>query len=288
MRRNTPNEVVILVGIALTEHGFHERVKTSDWLTMFSDPHVAENYWRDVYHPLVVEPMKEMLDYAREVGTEVADGTLENLRRCSSEKQVLIIMAHWKDSKVKIEDLDPVLPASQWQHLAAQGSSPLAHWLTIELKRHCPVSSVLNKALAADLAGDVATSLTSIIQESPVTRAARRRDEIDALFRGAIQPGNRLELLDGLHSKETFELALADAFEGTIDFAACTSTILADHVAHSRSNRVRTVQAQNPIEFVATAIVVKGTLELLTSGMFSYQEAHTYAKGFVEGAVCEL
>jgi hypothetical protein len=103
-----------------------------------------------------------------------------------------------------------------------------------------------------------------------------------------IRPGNRLELLDGLHSKESFEAAVAPEFEGVLDFAACTSTILADYVEHRRRNRLRTVQAPNPIEFVASAPIIEGTLELFARGPFSYQEARTHARELWEGAVCTV
>ena len=101
-----------------------------------------------------------------------------------------------------------------------------------------------------------------------------------------IRPGNRLELLDGLHRKEAFEEAVAPDFDGVLDFAACTSTILADYVAHRRNNRVRLVQAPNTIEFVATAPIVASTLELLAQGPFSYQEARTHARQLWDGVEC--
>jgi hypothetical protein len=303
MRPNTPDEVSLLIGIALTEAGFHERVKTSDWLNRFGEPETAEAYWRDIYLPLIVEPMQELVAKANKLKVQVTDGTLSEVACATNHSSVVIVMAHWRDSHVEFDDLAAGLSREAWRERSLRHSSPLARWLTTRLeekpssplirwlpalgkKRLDPVDQILRKALIVELPEEAAGPQPALIRESPMTRAARRRAEIDSIFDGMIRPGNRLELLDGLHSKEVFEAAIAPDFDGVIDFAACTSTILADYVAHRRRNRLRLVQAPNPIEFVGTAPIVAGTLELLAGGLFSYQEARTNARALWEGAAC--
>jgi hypothetical protein len=290
MRPNTPGEVSILIGVALTEEDFCDQVRTSDWLNRFAEPEVAANYWRDEYLPFVVKPIEELIGKARMLGAKMAQGTLPELKRASAQSKVVVVMAHWKDSHVEFDDLTSGVPREVWRQRASQHSSSIAQWLAAKFgeKGTSAIDEILGESLNIELPEDTESPHLTRICESEVSRAARRRQELDSIFQEMIRPGNRLELLDGLHPKEAVEAMVAPHFDGVIDFAACTSTILADYVAHRRRNRVSLVQAPNAIEFVATAQIVASTLELLARGPFSYQEARTHARGLWEGAVCAI
>jgi hypothetical protein len=280
-----PDDVGILLGIPLTEERFHERVQFSDWIGMFAEPGIAANYWREVYRPLVVEPVTELIEYARDVGAAFTDATLDTLKSFTASKLVVVLLAHWKDGRIGVDDIDPNAAANDVRDRAAGASSPLARWLERQFAAGRNISEAFADALNVPLAEE-STSHDAIVVEGDESRIARRREEIQRLFPNVVKPGNRLEFMDGFHSKEAVEAAVSGDFDGVIDFAACRSTVLADYVAHKRSNRLRTVQAPNPIEFVATAPIIKGTLKLLSSGLFGYQEARAYARGINERAIC--
>lgn len=287
MQQHTPDEVSILIAVPLTEAEFRLRVRTSDWLSRFSDPEIATHYWRDEYVPFVLEPLKDLLKKAESLRTKVEDATLAALTRATTGSPVVVVMAHWKDSQVEFDDLSFGLVGEMFRERVSRFSSPLAQWLAAKFGEPGGLATedILDLSLRIELPEE--GKQMSMIRESPISRAARRRDELDSIFEGMIRPGNRLELVDGLHSKEAFEAAIATDFSGVLDFAACDSTILADYVSHRRRRRFGTVQAPTAIEFVATAPIVATTLELLASGPFSYQEARTHARTLWEGVACQ-
>jgi hypothetical protein len=282
MPLNTPDEVAILIGVALTEQGFLDRVKTSDWLSRFCDPEAAANYWLDVYQPLVVDPIEELIATAQSLRARIEAATLEALREVTLHSRVVVVLAHWRDSPIEREDIFSEGSEAWGERAAAEGSA-LARWITDRLG-HSPIEEILNESLHAELPPEN-TSQTRVVESARV-RASRRRDELDRIFVGMLRPGNRLELLDGLHPKEAVESAIAVDFEGVLDFTSCTSTYLADYVSRARKRKIRIVEAPNPIEFVASAPIIATTLELLSEGLFSYQEAATEAKRLWEEAVC--
>jgi hypothetical protein len=286
MRLNTPDEASILIGIALTEQSFHERAHTSDWLSRFSEPRAADNYWHDVYLPLVVEPIEDLVKKAKSLGARIAEGTLSALAQATAQSNVVIIMAHWRDFHIESEDLT-CTGVDDWRRRALLHPSPLSQWVAARLGQGVSsIAEILNGSLEVEFPPDDGKPREPRVVESLTIRAARRRDELDSIFEEMIKPGNRLELLDGLHSKEEIENAIAKDFNGVLDFAACTSTFLGDYVTRTRQHRLRVVQAPNTIEFVASAPIVGTTLDLLASGLFSYQEAATQARRLWELTIC--
>jgi hypothetical protein len=222
--------------------------------------------------------MQELVEKAKSLGAYVVNGDLDAAAQASKESKVIVVMAHGRNSEVAFEDLASGHSRQDWRRRALQRSSPLAQWVAVRLGQEAlSIVDVFNESLKAELPDEPDGSKEIIVRESDITCKARRREVLDSIFIEMIRPGNRLELLDGLHSKEVFEAAIAADFAGVLDFTACTSTILADYVARRRKYHVRTVQAPCEIQFVAAAPIVGGTLELLASGLYSYQDAHTLA-----------
>ena len=116
-----------------------------------------------------------------------------------------------------------------------------------------------------------------IVLEHEITRSARRRDEIDAMFVGLLRPGNLLELFDGLHGKEVVESAIAPGVTGILDLTTCTSTVLADYIAARRHHEIRTVQFPTVQEFLWCAKCVEASLQLVVVNAMPYQEARRLA-----------
>lgn len=111
---------------------------------------------------------------------------------------------------------------------------------------------------------------------------------MDRLFERLIRPGNRIELFDGLHSKEALESSLFAHFDGTLDLTTCTSTIVCDYISRVRRNRVRTVQYPAVQEFVWCAHCVMLALRMVSESGRPCQEARLMASEIVAAAAREI
>jgi hypothetical protein len=308
MPPNTPKQVSILTGIPLTKKEYDERIPSSDWLGHYhGQPQAAASNWRKVYSPEIAVPMLELREKALSLGARVTRATLAELARSTASSCVVVVMTHWKDGTVLSEDCNGVKERDPWLARCSGYASPLARWLAARLqperrtegwaqrvlaalsrrkKQELSVHQILEQSVTVELPEENPPPEFIQVRESMVTRAARRREELDSMFAGMIRPGNRLEMWDGSHSKETLEQWISPGFEGVLDLANCTSTILADYVSGRRKRRLRLVIAPYPIKFVATAPIVGSTLDLLATGNFSYQEARAGARKLWEGASC--
>jgi hypothetical protein len=126
------------------------------------------------------------------------------------------------------------------------------------------------------------------ILELAITRMSRRRDVIDYVFQGLLQPGNRLELSDGLHTKEETEVAIVGSFVGVLDLTVCTSTVLGDYIAARRKNALRTVQFSAVQELLWGAKCISETLRLVAKECLPYLAARGMASDIIEQAVRQL
>ncbi len=148
---------------------------------------------------------------------------------------------------------------------------------------------VLSEAVASIIPdGEAKPDGINQVLENQVTRTARQRSELDELFAGLVLPGNRLELFDGLHSKESIEKAIAPQFNGILDLTTCTSTVLADYISSRRRQRFRTVQMPTVQEVLWGAKCVEQTLGLVRDRGMPYLEARSVAAAALEWAIREL
>jgi hypothetical protein len=291
----------ILVAVPLNRDEFEERVHSSDWLGKFRPPDAGpeavraaiDNRWRDTYSPLVAEPVLETVWFAQSAGADVQTrATLADLARLTATKRVVILFGHWKGPEIVFDDLLPGWTVNRFVELAAMSQTPIAQWITSRLGNRAGTKSgsgavldALNDALNFGMDG-VRDGIQSVL-EHEVTRHARRREELQTLFSPVLRPGNRLELFDGLHSREVVEAAIAKDFEGVLDLTACTSTVLADYIAVRRRHRLRTVQFPVLVEFIYAAKAVAGTLQLTATGNFEYLEARDTVTKLFERAIGE-
>ena len=76
--------------------------------------------------------------------------------------------------------------------------------------------------------------------EASVARGqALCRDLIDGWLAGFAEPGNRIELFDGLHEPGQFADAIAPGYFGEIDLATCVSTVIAAVIEMRTGSRIR-------------------------------------------------
>jgi hypothetical protein len=309
----------LLIGIPVDYDEFSLCVGKSDWLSKFDDADSTDTEreesinlrWRSEYEPLVAAPMQELINVADlEHVKVVRRATLADLRDVSSTAHIVILFAHWKGAEVLHEDISRPSRAEDFLERVEKASSPLGLWLKLHLEQLChsrnstsrhiggswwwrfvdafkrpspSLRDLLSEAISVYAKSKVApTDGVDEVLVSTGTRAAQARDCIDDLFHGLVRPGNRLELFDGLHSKEDVESALCKDFNGILDLTTCTSTILADYVAAKRGHKFRTVQFPSLQEFIWAVHCVITAIRLCTKQGMSYQSARKTASDIVE------
>jgi hypothetical protein len=315
-----PN-VALLFGIPTTQAEFLSRVSESDWLSKFYDRDLdpvarqrsVEYRWANEYLPLVADPIRELVDVASKYGVEVrTKATLSMLSEATDTREIVILFAHWKGSEILHDDF--ILPISNQSFVASvqECRTPLCRWMLgrfreiglfgataptaaerilsfwrLPLRHRSSLREVLTEALATRLPADQAPQPVDEILEHEATRSARRRDELDIIFKSLLRSGNRLELFDGLHCQEEVETAVSPSFEGILDLTTCTSTVLADYLSSRRGFRFNLVQVPTVQEVVWAANCVKGALTLAITEDVPFLEARLLVSRALEQAVKE-
>ena len=269
--------------------------------------------WLDEYGSCRT-PLSDLAHRASALGVEVrSEATLNTLREAAAFHQVVILFAHWKGPEIAQEDFEVSLasasglfaeraaicstPSCRWLRLhlghgqRSQRGSQHSRWLPAFLRTESPppsIREVLMEAIAREDNDDcVPSDGADVILESEITRASRRRDELDHAFKGLLRPGNRLELFDGLHSSEAVAGALSDQFCGVLDLATCTSTVLADFIGRATGNRIRTVQFPDVQQPLWAAKCIQVTIDLVAERGIAYQDARLLATTMMELAVSQ-
>lgn len=300
-------EVALLVAPPLEFTAFASRAPVSDWLAKYHRPEASHeerhshlrHVWQNEYEPLIAKPLAHLVAAARERDVTVAcEATLSSLADATARHQVVIVIAHWKGPEVTNDDLrssdvrkyverarrsESAVGRWLFNHLSEIGSvsesKGLIQWFRLGLLQGSRASSrtlreTLEEALTADLPNAPLTDEGIDCQlKHPAIQAAERRDEIDQMFFDVMTPGNRLELADGLHSKEAVETAVAADFCGTLDLTTCTSSVLATHLSRRRRQRLRTVQFPEEQDFMWCALCIGTTLDVYANSANSYLEA---------------
>jgi hypothetical protein len=280
--------VALLLGLPVSEEEYLRRAlesngaRGSDFLARFDDPgadpadrlaHLKES-WRRRYEPKVAVPIKRLIEAARACGCcrIVRAAALSDVAESAREAEAIVILSHWKGPELKNDDLRA--PSGEIAACLAMLDHPLARWIVRETapKRGLAglfgappaLRDALRSSLEAEMEGEVPAGADLFI-ELPQTRRSRRRDLLDLWLDGALTPGNRLELFDGLHDKEAVADALTD-FEGIVDLTACTTTYLGDYLFLRSEGRFHTVQFLEEQEPVDLAARLAATLELVGGG----------------------
>ena len=314
--------VAILIGVPLEFGDFISRVEASDWLAKYNpadlEPDVRlaalHDNWEQEYKPDVADPINELQQSAASIGAEIKPrATLSDLCEYSRTHDVVIIFAHWKGAEVEAEDVLQRTEISQFVDRLAHERPEIARWLLPRFdvlakrsrgdlrvgflkrlldtskasKQFASVQELLSAAVSLPRLPDETDSDTTFILETEVTRQAHRRETLDKLLQGLLRPGNRLELYDGLHSKEAVQEAIPSSFAGTLDLTTCTSTFLGDYLGAMANHRVRVIQYPTVQQFAWCAECVQLALALYVREGMSYQHARLEAKTLLKTAVLQ-
>jgi hypothetical protein len=278
-------KVALVLGIPVEFEEFSQRVSCSDWLSKFNDPELNEAEretslrarWNSEYSPLVAEPLQELIATATKMDALVCPrSTLATLTTLTSEYQVVILFAHWKGSEILNADLIAPIQVSDLIERVHGDQTWIGSWLEAQLKmlvssrqvegvgrrllnrwlglfrrrQRLSLRNVPSEGMALSAKRPrPGTNGVDYVLECNAARIAHERDHLDSTLQGLLLPGNRLELFDGMHSKEAVESAVWQQFEGIIDFTTCTSTVLEDYIATKRKHKLRTIQFPTVQEF---------------------------------------
>lgn len=291
------DNIAILIALPVSKRDFLTRVQESDWLGKFRDTSLDREAlerslcerWSREYYSLVAEPLLSLIDSAHRLGAEIkTQARLNDISEMSAKKGVVIIFAHWKGAEVIYDDITSDVSLQKFVDQGDASDAPIARWIVAQLSQaenhRVALDDVLNEALLSELPYPHKVGSLRIL-ESDISRSAERRDQIDKIFNGLLRPGNRLELYDGLHDKMAIASSISPRFEGVLDLSACNSMVLGTYLAGQGKNRFRTVQFPKVVEFLWAATVVQGTLSLIASGGFSYQEARLAVTQILNEAV---
>src|ERR1700686_1295911 len=322
----SPDDIALLLSVPLTQADFVAAVGTSDWLSKFNTAGLdgatraqrLTDRWNTEFWPLFPEPLLHLRDFAADLKVEVRLGAkLLDIRECTSSKSVVILFAHWKGPELVSDDfVKPVDRGHFVERLrSCEMETPFVRYLSAALSanesrrpglkdrlltfvsgllgggpnRGPSLRDVLTKALMVDIAEEYGTSGgVQQVLELDITRMSRRRDTMDSVFQGLLNPGNRLELPDGFHTKEETEVSIASSFEGVLDLTVCTSTVLGDYIGARRRHALRVVQFPTVQELLWGAECISKTLRLVAEDCQPYLRARLMASKLVEQEVRRL
>jgi hypothetical protein len=307
-----PRAITILFGVPLDYDAFAASVARSDWLAKFNEQfddeasrdHALRRRWREEYQPLVADPLERVAHLAISRRLQVVTGaTLDSVRALASE-DIVVVFAHWKGHELIASDLHlhsgdwtPRTYAEALLDRSSRSSTAMARRLSSELRDYIAradgsrsqqslwtrffqppstktLGEILHHAITEPDDDDPAPGdgIDEVLEHESV-RLARRRDALDSLFDGLLRPGNRLELFDGLHSKQAIDDALPPEFEGILDLAGCTSIVPADYLQGRRDYKLRVISYPAVREFARIGPAVLSALSVHLEQGVPYQEA---------------
>jgi hypothetical protein len=107
------------------------------------------------------------------------------------------------------------------------------------------------------------TSIAQAVRRSRALEETLCRDVLDEALNGLIQPGNRLELSDGLHAPGEIESTIDKNFCGELDLALCNSSALATFIDLRREGRIRHLHWPDYLLPGPQYLKVEATLKLM-------------------------
>lgn len=314
-------DIALLIGVPTDFEVFCQSVPKSNWLAKYDRHDLDRENWREEmlrlwteeYKPDVADPIGELEEFAQKHSFEVRNNaTIGDLRACSEVYELIVVFAHWKGSEIEPQDLVAPDRPERYLECVAEDDSALGEWLKPKLenmieqesghetgffrslgnsmlgrKRIESVHELLSAYISLPLEEEMPSGIT-IIKEAEITCRARRRGRLDAIFGNLLRPGNRLELDDGLHSKEEIAAAISSKFRGTLDLTTCTSTILADYLGGITNQRFRIIQFPTVQQFAWCAECVTIALELVVQAGMPYNAARFKARSVLTEALSQV
>jgi hypothetical protein len=241
----------------------------SDYISGMLAGNDAASIWASDYGR-VAGAAQALINTARDLKVGVYQkATLKDFAEATICFQTVILFAHWRGAMFRSSDLlgdlgtilnrmhrHPILARTEPKRRDLDGLVDALNGAVEDL-------SLLN-ALPNSIADTGRRSLT-------VGRTLCR-DLIDESLSGLVVPGNRVELMDGLHEPADMERALHSEFSGTLDLALCNSESLATFIDLRRGNRVQHLHWPGVLSPIPQLLKVKKTLQLIAAFGGTYVE----------------
>lgn len=200
---------------------------------------------------VVAQLCKEVITDAKAAGVRTYEAATTHciVDAVANGARVVIIIAHWKGSRVKASDIRIKAIAT-----IASTASTCVFGATIRSRlfellerkagslRAAEIADELSKAVCS-AAGYPIESGSFVDLDSYMNDPGRAgkigaaRDQLDALFPDLLVPGNCLELRDGLHKQNTISKLFVQEWSGIVELCVCFSMELALAIKNGRQDR---------------------------------------------------
>ena len=229
----------------------------------------------DVYQPTLNE-LRLLVDSAREAGFRVVEGCRAGDLAAAFAEPVycIVLFAHWVP-----HDLGPhqVLDEDRFRtalvRLLAGARSSIEQEALLPLVEKAPLFELcreLNKALTKP--GLFAPAGTEVLAWSERFAAFENRNVLDSMGSDILLPGNRIELVDGLHSADSFRELIPASFDGVLDLTVCNSVVLIERIKLAR--RCTCIGNQETVNIQLRAIFYKGLFQVIERHEADYVETY--------------
>jgi hypothetical protein len=218
----------------------------------------------------IVDAIADLCDAVAALeGQAYRAATLCDLTRASASCDIVIIIAHWRGWQVTHDDLaEP--PAAVECRLHAAGLGDL---LGRRGMSSGELVSTLNQLIETGTLQHRLVPEADAFEPGALLAATLGRDALDAVLGGAIHPGNRVELYDGLHEPGAIEGAIVPDFSGSLDLATCASLPLATVIKMRRGSRVRVVHTVDAVDPLPCCRMIAAALRFAQQTGESYPAA---------------
>jgi hypothetical protein len=272
-----PQRIAVLLGIPTTLDEFVELAeRESSWdygrpMVAGRTPAVA---YREIYEPVAAAASHLTDNAARGGYTVVRRASLGDFRDAGRRFDVIVLVAHWKGAWVQRDDM-----LTGWENRLSRDSSPES--VLGLLSGSCRERSTDRFVDATNElieSGELRRFLPDAFRNyevHPRILEALSRDLVDEAMAGALVPGNRLELFDGLHSMQAVDGALAGEFRGLLDLSCCTSSVLATFLQMTRGESAFVLASNHDLLPAQQLHLIAETLYLVhqSEGRASYRDA---------------
>jgi hypothetical protein len=250
--------------------------------------------WRDApegklrdYHALIAKA-HEVFRICRASGIEVVEqATVDNLQRLFNSNGVVTLMAHWRGSEFRVPDVlvEPAMFLSRVEQASDIIALTLRGALTPAWRRKLAsadnpddgrklVADFLNsvlRALAEPLVNDRTGDTRPISVHDATTLEAENRAWLEAWAPQWFQPGNCVELLDGLHNVASIDAVVPKQYQGILDLTVCRSVVLGEALKRTRP-QMRILRHRNPVPVARALSIYNAALQLVANG-WDYAQA---------------
>lgn len=272
-------KIALLCGVPTNAKDFARQRSTSDFLERYP----THQAFPESYRKYVADPIKSLVrSVAGFPFVQVQHkGTLSKLTEATSNSDVVIILSHWKGPTVSNNDMprnDGIIDRDRIHRTLAESNRPEAVSLLDKLNANMtdPLWETLNGAVYREVPNTMNVDSRSLAFEGDEELFwAYNRRTLDEIW--PLRPGNRLELMDGLHSAEEVAAAIAPDFIGTIDLVACRSSYLGSILSEHFNYQFRVVAFPEVQKFDTHVEVVKLVLGYVSQGV-AYLEARQLAR----------